>query len=193
MNREVYSRTNKTIDEWETPDYFFKLLDDIYHFTLDPCASDSNHKCEKYYTIKEDGLKQDWSKETVFVNPPFSNIKDWVKKCFDESQHFKFRKERNILATTVVMIIPSRTDTQYWHEHIMKAHEILFCKGRVNFLLNGEKPKNGSTFPLAVIVFRRIGIYNFDPKIGSFYHKEKDLKPNRTLENYIKKKDEEIF
>lgn len=165
MNREVYSRTEKTIDHWETPDYFFKLLDDEFHFTLDPCASDFNHKCKKYYTIKEDGLKQDWSNEVVFVNPPFSNIKEWVKKCYQEGL-----KENTI----VVMIIPSRTDTQYWHEFVMSAVEIRFCEGRVNFLRNGEKPKNGSTFPLAVVVFKK-----HSPKISTFYHKHEKPAPKK--------------
>ena len=166
MNKEVYSRTEKTIDTWETPLYFFNLLNKEFNFTLDPCASHENRKCEKYYTIKENGLIQDWSNEIVFVNPPFSHIKAWVKKCYEEGL-----KEDTI----VVMILPSRTDTQYWHEYIMKALEIRFCKGRVNFLRNGKKTKNGSTFPLAIVVFdEAYGIVT--PFISSFYHKEGDLK-----------------
>ena len=67
MNKEVYSRTKKSKDDWETPQYFFDLLDEEFHFTLDPCASFENKKCEKYYTEKDDGLMQNWTGETVFI------------------------------------------------------------------------------------------------------------------------------
>lgn len=156
------SRTKNTKDYWETPPYFFKLLDDIFHFTLDPCAEPSTAKCEKYYTEQDDGLSKSWEGETVFVNPPFSNSAEWIEKCYYQSL------ARN---TTVVMIIPSRTDTIVWHNYVMSASEIWFCVGRVNFLLDGIKPKNGSTFPLAVIVFK--GDLVKYPSVQSFHHKHK--------------------
>ena len=45
---------------WETPQALFNKLDEKYHFTLDAAASDDNHKCEKYFTESDDGLKQNW-------------------------------------------------------------------------------------------------------------------------------------
>ena len=171
ITNQFYSRTEKSSDRWQTPKYFFKLLDEKFKFTLDPCTDTDNWLgCDKYFTKEQNGLKQDWKGERVFVNPPFSQIKDkkdrkgWVWKCYNEGI-----KEN----TLVVMIIPPRTDTKYWHDYIMKANEIWFCKGRVNFLQKGEKPENGSTFPLAVIVFKR---FNFGfPKIKPFYHKNKEV------------------
>jgi len=169
LNKEVYSRTRNTVDDWQTPKYFYELLNEKFRFTLDPCTDKDNWlDTGKYYTIEDNGLEQDWKGERVFVNPPFSQIKDkkdrkgWVWKCYNEGI-----KEN----TFVVLILPSRTDTKYWHDHIMKANEILFCKGRVNFLLNGEKPENGATFPLAVIIFKK---YNLGyPKIKPFNHKNR--------------------
>ena len=157
-SKPFYSRTEKSSDTWETPQYFFDLLNEEFSFTLDPCASDENHKCEKYFTKDENGLIQDWNDEIVFVNPPFSNMYEWVKKCYEES----------LKNTTVVMILPARIDTKYWHEFIMKAYEIRFCVRRVNFLRNGERPKNGSTFGLAIVVFK---ITNRTyPILSSYYH-----------------------
>ena len=142
---EFYSKTINTRNDWCTPQDFFELLNTKFHFTLDPCASDTNHKCSKYYTVKDNGLAISWQGESVFVNPPFSESNKWIEKAWRESTKPK---------TQVVMIIPSRTDTVYWHTYIMiKAYQIWFCKGRVNFELDGKKPKNGSTFPLAVIIF----------------------------------------
>jgi len=128
-------------DTWSTPLTFYRRLDMEFNFTLDPCASDSNAKCFKYYTEEDNGLIQDWGGETVFVNPPYGrDIKDWLKKAYEESQKPN---------TTVVCLIPSRTDTKYWHNYVMRAKEIRFVKGRLKF---GDS-KNAAPFPSAVIVF----------------------------------------
>ena len=72
-------------DQWETPQDFFDQLDKEFHFTLDPCADETNHKCERYFTKEQDGLKQDWSGEIVFCNPPYGRkVGRWVQKCFEE-------------------------------------------------------------------------------------------------------------
>ena len=69
-------------NEWETPSDFFNKLNDEFGFTLDPCASNNNYKCDNYYTIKDNGLSKDWSKDVVFMNPPYGReIKYWVEKA----------------------------------------------------------------------------------------------------------------
>lgn len=147
-------------DDWETPWYFFRLLNKEFQFTLDACASDSNHKVDNYFTIKQNGLKQDWKGNSVFCNPPFSKKDLWMQKCYEEGL-----KEH----TSVVLLIPSTTETIAWHKYCMNAYIIYLVKGRVNFV--GGKG-NGSTFPLSVILFN--GTYKF-PLLRPFYHKEKDL------------------
>ena len=128
--------------EWETPMEFFAKLTQRFNFTLDPCCTEESRKCEAYFTEADDGLSKSWAGHTVFMNPPYGReISKWIKKAYDES-----RKEN----TTVVCLIPSRTDTRYWHEYRMKAHELYFVKGRLKF---GEG-KNSAPFPSAVIVFR---------------------------------------
>ena len=95
----------------------------------------------------------------MFVNPPFSAIGYWVAKCYQESKN----------GFTVVMIIPPRSDTVYWHSYIMKADELRFCVGRVNFLRDGKKPKHGCTYPLVIVVFKDNARKN--PKVSSYHHK----------------------
>lgn len=139
INTEVMF-SSKT-DQWSTPQNFYDKLNDEFHFTLDPCADEFNHKCDKYYTESDDGLKQDWSSEIVFVNPPYGRvIKDWVKKSYEESQ-----KDN----TKVVMLIPARTDTKYFHKYIYHKAEIRFIEGRLKF---GDS-KNSAPFPSMVVVF----------------------------------------
>ena len=155
-----YTRTVNSKDYWETPQYFFNLLNSEFVFTLDPCSSEENHKCNKYYTEETNGLNKSWIGERVFVNPPFSNLKEWSEKCYKESLNG---------ITTIVMILPTRSDTKYWHDYIMKAYEIRLCYGRVNFLLNGVKPKSSVNFPLSIAIFKAHN--NPTPILTTYYHK----------------------
>ena len=129
-------------NEWATPQDFYDNLDKEFQFNLDPCCTHENAKCENYYTIDEDGLAQDWSGHTVLVNPPYGRkIKDWVKKSYEESRDPD---------TTVVMLIPARTDTAYFHDYIYDKAEIRFLRGRLKF---GDS-KNAAPFPSMVVVYK---------------------------------------
>lgn len=126
-------------NEWETPQDFFDMLNKEFNFTLDPCCKPETAKCSQYYTPIEDGLKQPW-RGSVFVNPPYgSEIGKWMKKAYEESQK----------GAIVVCLIPSRTDTKYWHDYCMHADEIRFVKGRLKF---GQAAAS-APFPSAVVVF----------------------------------------
>lgn len=129
--------------EWETPQDFYDKLHREFKFTLDPCATKETAKCKKYYTENEDGLKQSWEGETVFCNPPYGRaIGIWVEKCYTEAQE---------IGTTVVMLIPARTDTKYFHDFIYNKAEIRFIKGRLKF----GNANNSAPFPSMVVVFRK--------------------------------------
>ena len=135
---------------WETPRDFFDELNKEFNFNLDPCATPETAKCKKYFTKEDDGLKQDWGGHTVFCNPPYGTaIKDWVKKCSDES------KKPN---TIVVMLIPARTDTRYFHEYIYHKAQVRFIKGRLKF--GGKQAGSGSApFPSMLVIFRTVDNY----------------------------------
>ena len=129
-------------DLWSTPQDFYDKLNEEFNFNLDPCSTHENAKCKRHFTILENGLEQDWSNSNVFCNPPYGKeIKKWVKKCYEES------KKEN---TKIVMLIPARTDTSYFHDYIYKkAKEIRFIRGRLKF----GQAKNSAPFPSMVVVF----------------------------------------
>lgn len=140
MNTDVMF-SSKT-DLWHTPQDFYDKLNEEFNFTLDPCANSENHKTDKYFTKEDDGLAQDWGGNVVFCNPPYGRVlKDWVKKSSEEA------KKPN---TIIVMLIPARTDTKYFHEYIYNKAEIRFIKGRLKF--GGSK--NSAPFPSMVVVFK---------------------------------------
>lgn len=137
MNPGMYS--SKT-DDWATPQYVYDMLDEEFHFTLDPCASPSNAKCGLFFTREQDGLLQSWADHRVFMNPPYGRvIGSWVRKARQEA-------DRGAL---VVCLLPSRTDTAWFHDHIDGRAEIRFIRGRLKF----GAGKNNAPFPSMVCVF----------------------------------------
>lgn len=130
----------------QTIDDFFRELDQEFHFNLDPCANEQNHKCEKYFTKEDNGLSKDWGGYRVFCNPPYGRaITDWVEKAYREGT-----KDNTI----VVMLIPARTDTRYFHDFIQHRSEIRFVKGRLKF----GNSKQAAPFPSMVVIFRGAGM-----------------------------------
>lgn len=130
-------------DNWATPQDFFDNLNEEFHFTLDPCANEENHKCDLFYTKEQDGLTKDWGGHVVFCNPPYGKeIAEWVRYSYEQSQKPN---------TTVVMLIPARTDTRYFHDYIYGKAEIRFIKGRLKF---GDAT-TAAPFPSMVVVYRK--------------------------------------
>lgn len=127
------------VDTWETPEDFFNQLNTKWNFNTDVCALPSSAKCKHFFSPEEDGLAQEWY-GVCWMNPPYGRqIIKWMKKAYEQS----------LKGTTVVCLVPARTDTKWWHEYAMKG-EIEFIRGRLKF---GDS-KNSAPFPSAVVVFR---------------------------------------
>lgn len=139
MNRALFTSNTEM---WATPQDFFDKLNEEFHFDLDPCASPENYKCEKYFTEADNGLAQNWGGHRVFCNPPYGRkIAAWVKKCHDEA----------LKGTLIVMLIPARTDTSYFHDYIYHKAELRFVRGRLKF---GDA-KQGAPFPSMVVIYNK--------------------------------------
>ena len=116
--------------DWKTPKAFYDKLNTEFNFTFDPCPPNPTF----------DGLKIEWGGAN-FCNPPYGReILNWIKKGYEE--HLKGK--------VVVFLIPSRTDTKWWHDYIMKANEIRFIRGRLKF----DDQPNPAPFPSAVAIFK---------------------------------------
>ena len=127
MNKEVMF-SSKT-DLWETPQDLFDKLDREFHFDLDVCALPENAKCERYYTPEQDGLPQPWN-GVCWCNPPYGRqIGKWVRKALFSS----------FAGATVVMLLPARTDTKWFHDYILHRSEVRFLPGRIRFYAGGRR------------------------------------------------------
>ena len=136
INKSLYSSKSS---EWATPQALYDKLDKEFNFTLDPCSTENNHKCINYYTIKENGLSKSWRGAIVYCNPPYGrDIYKWIEKAYNEN------KNNNVL---VVLLLPARTDTKWFHEFIYKQHKIEFIKGRLKF----NDGKQSAPFPSMIV------------------------------------------
>jgi phage N-6-adenine-methyltransferase len=140
MNEVHFSSERR---DWRTPPGVFQRLDAEFGFKLDAAATAENALCERFWTEADDGLSKPWDGPT-FVNPPYGRgIWKWVEKAFREGQR-----------GVVVMLIPARTDTRYWHDYVMEgAEEVRLVAGRLNFGGDRESGHN-APFPCAIVVFR---------------------------------------
>ena len=141
MNTVLFS--SKT-DLWSTPQFLFDKLNDEYHFTLDVCALPNNAKCALYYTPSDDGLLQSWSGHICWCNPPYGHgIHKWIEKAYHESLHH----------TRIVMLLPARTDTKWFHDYILNKAQLTFIRGRLKF----GNAINSAPFP------SMLAYYNLSP------------------------------
>ena len=131
--------------DWATPPEVFDPLHAEFGFTLDPCATPETAKCDRYYTEVEDGLKQSWMDEVVFMNPPYGReIRAWTDKARREARG----------GATVVGLLPASTDLDWWHDHVLAEDaEIRYLRGRPRFLAKGRK--FGQMYAPSVIVVWR--------------------------------------
>lgn len=118
-------------DHWSTPKEVYDALNDEFNFTFDPCPLHNSSGVS--------GLDLVWN-GNIFCNPPYSRISDWIKKGYASY----------LQGSNVVFLIPSRTDTRYWHDYVMRATEIRFIKGRLKF----GGAKNSAPFPSCIVIFK---------------------------------------
>jgi phage N-6-adenine-methyltransferase len=141
---------SKASDEWSTPQDFWDELNVEFMFEIDVAASADNYKVDDYFTMEDDALKMDWGGLVCWLNPPYSKCREFIAKSVAEAKK----------GATVVCLVPSRTDTRWWHEHVWDREkhqpragvEIRFIKGRLKF--GGATA--GAPFPSVVIVFRPV-------------------------------------
>jgi phage N-6-adenine-methyltransferase len=149
---------SKASDEWATPSALFQELDAEFGFALDAAARPENTKCRTWFGpggAVADALAVRWtdylsgSSRAVFLNPPYSRCRDFITTAAASAQQ----------GLLVVALVPARTDTRWWHDHIWdhRHHDwrpdvrVRFLKGRLRF----GTEQNSAPFPSAIVMFGR--------------------------------------
>ena len=144
MNQTLLSSKN---NNWCTPQLF--LTNWIQNFILSQMLRQTKNlqNVKIFFTPEQDGLLQSWERSdgAVFCNPPYGReIGKWVKKAFEESKKH---------STKIVLLIPARTDTKYFHEYIYGCAEIRFIKGRLKFTDESGQIYDPAPFPSMVVIY----------------------------------------
>lgn len=165
MNKKLFFSSARTgsakRDKWQTPPAVFEKLHEEFSFTLDATAEPETALCDHYFTMDDDALTQDWSNQIVYCNPPYSKLKDFAKKAQEEASK----------GATVVMLVPARTDTKAFHDHLSQG-EVRLIRGRLKFLQEG-KEQDAAPFPSMVCVMGK----GIEQKIGITTQDELKLEP----------------
>lgn len=142
--KQSATRYDSVQQVWETPVDVFGPINAEFNFTLDAAANWENTKTTAFFSEEQDGLRREWGKHVVWLNPPYGDKKnklvDWVRKSVDAAA----------LGATVVMLIPARTNTGWFHDLCLKYGEVRFIRGRPKFI----GCTHGLPQPLCFVIFR---------------------------------------
>lgn len=120
-------------DNWETPPD--KLEEAMIKYdvipTLDVCATKQNTKFNRYFPPEVNALNQEW-REDFFMNPPYSQITQWMRKAYE--QHVQYN-------VNALILVFAKTSVKWWHQYVEEKGEVHFQKGRIRFLINGIEPR----------------------------------------------------
>lgn len=137
VDKALFSSENGS---WETPDWFFKALDDEFHFTVDVAASMENRKVDKFFSVHQDAFRLRWT-GVAWLNPEYGRgIGRWLAKAKQSAVED---------GATVVVLVPARTDTNWWFDHA-RLGEIRLLKNRLKF----KGAPTSAPFPSALCIFR---------------------------------------
>jgi site-specific DNA-methyltransferase (adenine-specific) len=148
-NRKLFDKekVSKSLEStvWGTPPEIFNPLNKEFAFTLDVCAILENAKADRFFPPEVDGLSQSWKNNVCWCNPPYGkDIVKWCKKALKETED----------GATTVMLIPCKTNTNWWHDFVIPFAEIRFLRGRVKFIQNGIQSTQALPWPLAIVIYK---------------------------------------
>ena len=143
-------------DRGTDPEFFAELAERFGGFDLDVAAAPHNAKCERYYSIEDDGLSLPWDARHVWCNPPYSRLDRWVYKA--ASEWAAGRCER------IVMLLPAnRCEQAWWQDNVEPFRDrpgsplrTEFLRGRLRFIKAGAteiKPNERPPFGCVLLIW----------------------------------------
>lgn len=157
------------IDDRETAPYVFDPLHARFGFTLDAAAASHNAKCERYFSREDDGLAQSWAGESVWCNPPYSDVPAWVRKAWLEQSQCR----------AIVMLLPANRTEQPWWQHMVEPYRdrpgsplrVEFIAGRLRFTAPGQsrlEPNNRPPFGCCLLIWQAV-TWQPDAVVGGLF------------------------
>lgn len=153
--------------DWGTPVDLFENINVLFNFDLDVCATEDNKKVDNFISPEMDAFNVQWKGKSCWMNPPYGkpekqcSVRCNKKKCTDRGFHrVKYlpgvgdwinRAYVQCIEneSTVVCLLPARTDANWFQSVWDYASLICFVRGRIKF----EGASSGATFPSVIVVF----------------------------------------
>ena len=126
MSKNIKACLSHNHDNWATPKKLYDLILKIGYIDTFPLNSNYNE------------LENTYKNQKLFINPPFSKLKDvteWLIKQFKNNNE-------------ILLLIPARTDTKYFHKLLELRPFIYFIKGRLHYNESKSAP-----FPSLLLYF----------------------------------------
>lgn len=141
--KQPKERVQKESDERYTPEYVLDIVRVVGPISLDPCTTvDNRTNATRFFTFADDGLTQDWLEVSqggiIFVNPPFSKLRAWTKKCAEEGAR----------GCNIIALLPGDTST-IWFQDVVgpSAAAVCFYRGRIEFIRTSKAFGAGAMQP----------------------------------------------
>lgn len=162
QNHPQQQRKDNVDDRATTPELFGELSQRFGGFTIDVAAAAHNTKCERFYSIEDDGLQQSWEGERVWCNPPYSGIRPWVQKAWDSWTFYEHRRPE-----LIVMLLPANRTEQGWWQDLVEPYRddpngtalrVEFLRGRLRFIKPGATevgPNERPPFGCCLLIWQR--------------------------------------
>lgn len=128
---EVADSHDGSGDRWMTPGYIRRaLLRCFPRGYVDPCGdpcSPVTLASSAHLDIRtgEDGLTMRWPSGAAFVNPPYSNASEWIRRCFGQAVTG---------SDPVIALLPFRAEGRAWHQYVWGQAQVVLPLGRIKFL-----------------------------------------------------------
>jgi phage N-6-adenine-methyltransferase len=126
----------RDVDDRATIPEVFDPLNERFAFTVDVAAAAHNTKCKRFFSVEDDGLVRSWQGHSVWCNPPYSDIRPWVEKAWEECHATR----------SIVMLLPAnRTEQGWWQDCVEPFRDrpesplsVEFLAGRLRFIAAGK-------------------------------------------------------
>lgn len=154
-------------DERFTPRALVSELHAKHRFSVDAASHPESPAAQiigKHWTKEQDGLKQAWRGQRIFVNPPFSELSTWVAKADSEV--------RDNGCPLVVMLLPAtRTEQPWWQKYVEPVRDssagivrTRFLRGRTRFGQPGDpEGEQAGSPPFGCVLVIWEGMNNLAP------------------------------
>ena len=186
--RDGMTNGKQTSVHWNTPrKYVFLIYDFFDEVELDPCSNEySILNAKTKIKLPQDGLMEEWSHRTIFVNPPYgrdaqrkTSIKDWIQKAYES--YSKYSNE-------ILMLIPVSTNTTHWKNFIFGKASICFLyDSRLKFSLNGDEDNKGAPMACCFVYYgkREKQFHKLFSHYGFVFTKQRDNDSNCVSERVL--------